>query len=457
MTNPKKNKDVPAMRPVMTPISQITPYPNNPRTHPQAEIDLLAAILRKHGVDQPIVMRKEDGFIIKGHGRRLAALAAGMDAFPVVWREGLSEDDARAMRIDDNAIPLLAGWDKELVQREIILLKTAGYDVLKLGFPEIQLRAFGMAAGTMGADPDKVTEPPKRAVSRRGDVWLLGEHRLVCGDATSESDVAVCLAGAKPHLMISDPPYGVSYNPGWRVGLDRGDGTRVARVAEGKVRNDDRSDWSAAWKLFGGDVAYIWCASMTNDSVIASLEKTGLIRRTQIIWVKEHFTIGRGDYHWQHECVWYAVRKGATGHWAADRKQTTVWRIGTLIGWSAGCDGEKSEHGTQKPIECMRRPMENNSRPGDAVYDPFVGSGTTIIAAEQSRRRALAMELDPAYVDVCIRRWEEFAAGKKATLEATGRTFEETAAVRARKAATRAPGRKRAASPPPVASPPAGG
>ena len=190
----------------------------------------------------------------------------------------------------------------------------------------------------------------------------------------------------------------------------------IGAGAVGKVLNDDKADWRDAWALFPGDVAYVWHAGRHASTVQASLEKAGFQMRSQIIWAKTRLIISRGDYHWQHEPCWYAVRKGSKGHWHGDRSQTTLWKIDHL----------KSDtgHGTQKPVECMRRPIENNSVAGNAVYEPFSGSGTTIIAAEQTGRRCLAIELNPAYVDVAVKRWQEFT-GKQATLAADGRTFDE--------------------------------
>jgi DNA modification methylase len=228
--------------------------------------------------------------------------------------------------------------------------------------------------------------------------------------------VKALLAGAEPHLMVTDPPYGVNYDPGWRHDRGLNDSTRL-----GKVRNDDRADWAEAWALFPGNIAYVWHAALRSAVTAESLEREGFAIRAQIIWAKERLVIGRGDYQWQHEPCWYAVRK--KGHWTGDRKQTTLWTIA-----SGGQDAETA-HGTQKPVECMRRPMLNNSTAGDAVYEPFLGSGTTLIAAESTGRICFAMELDPAYVDVGIKRWQAFK-GAKATLLADGRAYDDVAAER---------------------------
>ena len=240
---------------------------------------------------------------------------------------------------------------------------------------------------------------PASPVTRPGDLWLLGPHRLVCGDATDPAIVALALNGTVPHLMVTDPPYGVNYDPAWRDKvIDAASGKHKKPRATGKVANDHRADWREAWALFPGDVAYVWHSALHGHEVRASLEAARFLIRSQIVWDKGRLIISRGHYHWRHEPCWYAVRRGRTGHWAGDRKQTTVWLI----------PHRRSEtgHGTQKPLLAMQRPMENNSRAGDAVYDPFVGSGTTIIAAETIGRVCHAVEIDPVYVDVAVRRWE---------------------------------------------------
>ena len=268
-------------------------------------------------------------------------------------------------------------------------------------------------------DPDSSFEPPKSATSKLGDVWILGHHRLVCGDSTNAQTVAACLNGVHPHLMVTDPPYGVNYDPKWRVKAGVNKGTAAA----GLVRNDDRADWRAAWALFPGDAAYVWHGGAHAHTVAESLLACGLEIRSQIIWNKGRLVIGRSDYHWQHEPCWYVVRNGRPGHYVGDRKQTTVWDIPKPKKLETG-------HSTQKPVECMKRPIENNSNPGQAVYEPFSGSGTTIIAGEMTGRPVHAIELAPEYVDVGVIRWQEFT-GQQAILEATGQKFEDVRAQRA--------------------------
>lgn len=213
--------------------------------------------------------------------------------------------------------------------------------------------------------------------------------------------------------MVTDPPYGVEYDPKWRA--DAGVNKNDKKL--GEVLNDDRADWMEAWALFPGDVAYVWHAGKFTAVVSDSLAAAGFEMRSQIIWAKDRFALSRGDYHWQHEPCWYAVRQTGKGHWAGDRSQSTIWKIKSR-------DDDGVGHGTQKPVECMRRPIENNSSPGQAVYEPFSGSGTTIIAAEQTGRCCYAIELNPAYVDVAIKRWQDFT-GQQAVLVESGKTYEE--------------------------------
>jgi DNA modification methylase len=333
----------------------------------------------------------------------------------------LSEAQKRAYVLADNKLALNAGWDESMLELEVADLAAMGVDLSLTGFDDTDLdRLLGREHGGL-TDPDEAPSPAAQAVSRPGDVWLLGPHRLVCGDATGPETVARALNGVVPHLMVTDPPYGVSYRPSWRNEVVRADGSRVAARATGEVMNDDRADWREAWALFPGEVAYVWHGALYAPVVAQSLEAAGFAIRAQIIWDKTRLVIGRGDYHWQHEPCWYAVRRSGRGHWSGDRKQTTVWAV----------PHAKSEtgHGTQKPVACMLRPIENNSSRGQAVYEPFCGSGTTLIAAQMSGRVCHAVELDPAYVDVAVRRWGSFT-GEAAVLESTGQRFAEVEAER---------------------------
>jgi DNA modification methylase len=246
----------------------------------------------------------------------------------------------------------------------------------------------------------------------------LGNHRLLCGDSTVATDIEWLLGTVKPLLMVTDPPYSVEYDPSWR---NQAGAAKTKRT--GKVLNDDRADWREVWALFPIDVAYVWHGALHAAEVAGSLEVAGFNIRSQIIWAKERLVLSRGDYHWQHEPAWYAVKKTGKGHWAGDRKQTTLWQIPSKD------QDAKTVHGTQKPVECMRRPILNNSSPGQAVYEPFMGSGTTLIAAETTGRAYYGIELNPAYVDVAVERWQAFT-GQLAVLDGAGTSFAEQNAER---------------------------
>ncbi len=255
---------------------------------------------------------------------------------------------------------------------------------------------------------DDVPDVPEKPKSKEGDIYQLGLHRVMCGDSTNSEMVQKLLGEGDPVLMVTDPPYGVEYDPNWRneaARTSKGMGNRcIGAGAVGKVLNDDKVDWTKAWDNFKGPVAYVWHAGKHAAEVQLSLEKSDFEIRSQIIWAKTRLIISRGHYHWQHEPCWYAVRNGATGNWNGDRSQTTLWTI----------EHVKSEtgHGTQKPVEAMRLPIQNNSKKGEAVYDPFLGSGTTLIAAEKMGRTCYGMELSPSYVDVIVKRWEDFTGQK---------------------------------------------
>jgi DNA modification methylase len=240
------------------------------------------------------------------------------------------------------------------------------------------------------------------------------------GDSTKSHDVIHVLRDVRPPLMISDSPYRVSYDPMWREEAGLG----VQRQT-GKIANDDRVDWSAAHRLFPGDIAYIWHAGVHSGPVAAGIVEGGFQIRAQIIWTKPNFVLSRGAYHFQHEPCFYCVRTGARSRWRGDRTQSTVWPVASLNPFGGKNHGETSTgHGTQKPIELMRRPILNHTERGDVIYDPFLGSGTTLIAAELTGRICYGIEIDPKYVELVVCRWQQLT-GRSATLEGDGRSFDE--------------------------------
>jgi len=390
-------------------IAGLIPSARNARTHSEEQIGQIAASIRHWGWTTPVLV-DETGSIIAGHGRVLAAGRLGIGDVPVIVARDWTEAQKRAYVIADNKLTDNAGWDESLLKLEVADLASLGFDLPLMGFSEQEL--FTLTASNPGlTDPDEVPEPPVVPVAQRGEIWQLGRHRLVCGDATKAEDVAKALAGVQPHLMVTDPPYGVDYDPDWRNRADRANGKPYGASAIGLVENDDRADWREVYRLFPGDVAYVWVpAGPTQFEFWQTLMQSGYEIRMQIIWAKQQFPIGRGHYHVQHEGCLYVVRKGKTAHWSGDRSQSTLWQINKPVKSETG-------HSTQKPVECMKRPIENNSSPGQAVYDPFVGSGTTIIAAEMTGRACHAIEINPSYCDLVIERWQNFTGEKAQKVE----------------------------------------
>ena len=416
------------------PIDGLIAYARNSRTHSDTQVGQIAASIVEFGFTNPVLA--DDKGIVAGHGRVLGAgkvyasgqairLPGGQEiprgTVPVIDCSGWSDAQRKAYVIADNSIALAAGWDAELLKLELADLHEAGFDLGLLAFDDKFLDGLLAPDGTEGnTDPDDVPPAPDAPVAVLGDVWILGSHRLVCGDSTSADDVAKALGPVKPHLMVTDPPYGVKYEPGLR---DRADAAVRGKVsggrATGEVLNDDKADWREAWALFPGQVAYVWHGMKAAGVVFDSLDSSGFEVRAEIVWVKQRPAIGWGRYAAQHESCFYAVR-GALPKFKGTC-ESTVWNI----------QHTKSEtgHGTQKPVEAMRKPIEHNSSPGQAVYEPFSGSGTTIIACEMTGRSCHAIELNPAYVDVAILRWQAFT-GRSAYLDADGRAFTEVLAER---------------------------
>ena len=389
-------------------LDELIPYARNARTHSDAQVAQIAASIREFGWTNPVLLDGEKG-IIAGHGRVLAARKLGIDEIPCIELSHLTEAQKRAYILADNRLAENAGWDQDLLKLELGELQDLGFDLSLTGFDETFLAELLIKRTDGLCDPDELPDQPE-SVTKPGDVWVLGKHRLVCGNSTEPHVVEKALNGVRPHLMVTDPPYGVEYDPAWR--LKAHINKRGQKLAEGKVLNDDQADWSDVWALFPGDVAYVWHSSLHSPTVAESLQKCGFALRAMVLWVKTNPVIGRGNYHWQHEPCWYVVREGKTGHWSGDRKQTTVWNIPNMHRTQGNVDDGKTEHSTQKPVECMRRPVENNSSPGQAIFEPFAGSGTTIIACEQTGRICHAIELNPAYCDLIVARWEKFTGGK---------------------------------------------
>lgn len=402
------------------PLDRLIPFARNARTHSEVQVAEIAGSIRAFGFSNPILV-SEEGDVIAGHGRLAAARKLGMAEAPVVVLRGLTEVQRRQLVLADNRIALNAGWDAEMLKLELADLSGLGADLSALGFKAKELSRFLTRVGAGLTGEDEVPEVAEVAISQPGDIWLLGDHRIACGDSRNAVLVQSLFAGTAPQLMVTDPPYGVEYDPEWRHRRGVNNSAR-----KGKIKNDEIADWTPTWNLYPGEIAYVWHGALRSTIVAESLAKSRFTIRAQIIWAKERLVMSQGDYHWQHEPCWYAVRK--KGNWTGDRKQTTLWEIG-----SGGQDAE-TKHATQKPVECMRRPMLNNSSPGQAIYEPFSGSGTTLIAAQSCGRVFLGVEIDPLFVDLAIRRWQAFT-GEKAKRASDGTPFDEIAPAAAAESA----------------------
>jgi len=390
------------------PISDLTPYERNPRKNDKA-VKKVAASLERFGLVKNSVVVDEDMVLITGHTTLKAMQSLGWTACPAVTQVfGLTEEEKRAYRIADNKLGELAEWDLDLLAGELASLDEVGFDAELTGFDTDALAELVPPEKLEVTEDDY--EPPVEIETsiQRGDLFRLGRHRLLCGDSTSAEDVARLLEGNAPFIMVTDPPYGVEYDPRWRLdaGLNKEHQTR----AEGKVTNDDKASWKEAWDLFPGVVAYVWHGALHSTTVALDLMGSKFEIRAQIIWAKPSLVIGRGAYHWQHEPCWYGSR--GTAKWNGDRKQSTVWNIPNMHRTQGDVDDGKTMHGTQKPVECMARPIRNHGGKDDDVYDPFLGSGTTLVACEQLGRTCYGMEISPQYCQVIIDRWEKLTGQK---------------------------------------------
>lgn len=391
------------------PIERIKAAPYNPRKDLQPgdpEYERLKRSIDRWDLVEPLVWNRRTGNLVAGH-QRLKILRARGDTEVDVSVVDLDPQDEAALNVALNKIG--GEWDMPKLADLLSALDAQGFDVTLTGFDAEELEELlTWEADEAGADPgaqvDRAEELREKWGTERGQVWAIPSktvpgrsHRLMCGDSTSAEDVRRLLNGAKPRLMVTDPPYGVEYDPTWRDDAAAKGLIGKADRRRGRVHNDERVDWAATWALFPGAVVYCWHAGRHASAVQASLESAGFEIRAQIIWAKDRMAISRGHYHWQHEPCWYAVRRGQSAEWIGDRSQTTLWKIGVMdVG-----DTDTKAHGTQKPLECMARPIRNHK--GD-VYDPFIGSGTTMVAAERERRICYGMEIDPAYVAVILER-----------------------------------------------------
>jgi|HubBroStandDraft_6_1064221.scaffolds.fasta_scaffold134408_2 DNA modification methylase len=405
-------------------IEKLTPWARNPRTHSDTQVAQIAASIDEFGFNNPILVDTKAG-IIAGHGRLLAARKLRLTEVPVIVLDHLSEAQKRAYIIADNQLALNAEWDEDLLRTELAALQDESFDVSLIGFEDDELaRLLAAQDAAEGlTDEDSVPELPKTPVSVTGDLWLLGEHRLLVGDATERADVATLMAGDAADLVVTDPPYNVDY-----------EGYTEQRL---KIKGDRMSD--AEFKLFlaaafgscraivkPGASLYVCHSSSWQREFQDALEVAGFEVRCQIIWAKNTFAWGFGRYKFQHEPIFYSHVAGQKDPWYGDKSQSTLWE-------------EKKPaanriHPTAKPVELIERSLLNSSKSGDIVADLFGGSGATLIACERRNRKARLMEIDPKYADCIVQRYQEYT-GKQAVLGGDGRTFEQIKAERLKEAA----------------------
>lgn len=423
-------------------IDLLRPDPANPRRISDDELDALERSMRQFGFVQPVLARREDGVVIGGHQRLVAARRLGLTSVPVIYVD-LTAEQARLLGLALNRIS--GSWDEALLARLLADLQaTPDLDLTLSGFGEDEVKELLRSLETRerreraeAFDLEEALEEARRAPrTKPGDLWALGDHRLLCGDATSAADVARLLAGATPTLLATDPPYGVSLDGSWRDGVynalgpaeapymrtdghaepedaTRASGGRRGRTAGHRhttLSGDTRVDWSEAFALVPSlQVGYVWHAGVHAAEVAAGLVAIGFEIVAQVIWDKGLFAIGRSWYHWNHEPCWVVRRSGAKVPFRGSRDQATIWRVPSPKMIMGGSSEAKQDHPTQKPLLLFETPIANHLKAGGAVYDPFCGSGTALIAAERSGVRCYALEIDPLYVEVALRRWERFS------------------------------------------------
>ena len=392
-------------------VDALIPYALNSRTHSDEQVAQIAASIREFGFTNPVLV-DEDNNLIAGHGRLLAARKLNMSEVPAITVTGLDDRKRRALVIADNKIALNSDWDIDALKVELEDLASDFGELM--GFSQDELVELLKQPDSGLTADDAVPEAPEQPVTVKGDVWNLGNHRLMCGDSTSVAGLETLCENQLVDMWLTDPPYNVAY-----VGK-----TKDALV----IQNDEMGDqdfkqflvdaYSAADAVMkAGAVFYIWHADSEGYNFRGAAHDIGWQIRQCLIWRKQSMVMGRQDYHWQHEPCLYGWKDGASHLWASDRKQTTILNFDR--------PSKNEQHPTMKPVELFVYQMLNNTKGDDLVLDSFVGSGTTVIACEKHGRRARAMEVDPVYCDVTITRWQEYT-GKEATHAVTGKTFAET-------------------------------
>ena len=416
-------------------IDSLVFYARNPRKN-DAAVDRMCSSIREFGFKIPCLIRS-DGEVIDGHLRLKAARRLGITDVPVILCDEWTPEQVRAFRIMVNRSATWAEWDEELLALELHELSAADYDLSLTGFDSKEIEEL-MAAEVR--DEEAVPEVPVVPITCTGDLWLCGSHRVLCGDATSPEAISRLLGEDKPLLMVTDPPYGIELDSEWRdrAGLNgQGPGHKKHRTTghrETTISGDTRADWSEAFALVPGlEVGYVWHASKFTREVLDGLLKIGFLHHQQIIWDKGRAVLTRTHYWFRHEPCWYVRKKNAAWYGKAG-ENATIWEAASPKFMMGGSDETKFDHPTQKPVELMRKPILNHTRTGELVYDPFLGSGTTLAAAELTGRVCYGLEIDPKYADVTVGRWQALT-GRAATLEGDGRTFEAVGRDRFRIAA----------------------
>jgi DNA modification methylase len=395
-------------------VSRLIPRAINPRTHSDQQVAQIAASMREFGWTNPILVGPDQG-IVAGHGRLLAARQLGMTEVPVIVLSNLTESQRRALVIADNQLALNAGWDEEILRLELAALQEEDFDLSLVGFDDEELtRLLAEQDAAEGlTDEDAVPELRENPVSVSGDLWVLGNHKLLVGDATLQTDVLRLMAGEAADLIFTDPPYNVDYE-GYTEGRLKIKGDRMSDA-------DFKQFLEAAFRscrtaVKPGASLYVCHSSSWQREFQNALEVAGFEVRCQIIWAKNTFAWGFGRYKYQHEVVFYAHVAGVSDAWYGDKSQSTLWQENK--------PAANRLHPTMKPVELVERALINSSKTGDVVADLFGGSGSTLIGCERRGRKARLMEIDPRYADVVITRWQGYS-GHKAILDGDGRAFEE--------------------------------
>lgn len=394
-------------------VESLIPYARNSRTHSDEQVAQVAASIKEFGFTNPVLV-DQDGMIIAGHGRTLAAQRLQMKEVPCLRLSHLSEAQKRAYVIADNKLALNAGWDDELLAVELRDLKDSDFNLSLTGFGDDELADLLAEALEEGlTDEDSVPDAPETPVTVLGDIWVLGKHRLMCGDATSIENLEKLCEGQLVDMWLTDPPYNVAYEGKTKDALT---------IKNDEMGNDDfrqflRDSYTAADAVMKpGAVFYIWHADSEGYNFRGAAFDIEWAIRQCLIWKKQTMVMGRQDYHWQHEPCLYGWKEGAAHLWASDRKQTTILEFNRPM--------RSADHPTMKPVELFEYQILNNTKGADLVLDSFSGSGTTVICCEKIGRRARALELDPVYCDVIVKRWQEYT-GKHAVLEGSDLSFDK--------------------------------